>query len=200
LKVPKDLEELEVEAFFSGLVNKNGCKYMQCGDPELIARIKNLWMVLDKKTWQASSCLIPIAMAMGIICKKKGNHVINWALFATWMRRLLMKRSFLGLEQEGHNLDEEEGNLDVEGELVDDIKVVAPIQLEPTMNINQLLEYYILIQSQLLEVECELNKLLKMQLEVTKDLMCHKTQLDDKQYHLWVAKNSCQDCYYTFKI
>jgi hypothetical protein len=49
LKVPKDLEELEVEAFFSGLVNKNGCKYMQCGDPELIARIKNLWMVLDKK-------------------------------------------------------------------------------------------------------------------------------------------------------
>jgi hypothetical protein len=101
-----------------------------------------------------------------------------------------MKRSFLGLEQKGHNLDEEDGNLNVEGELVDDIKVVAPIELEPTMNINQLLEYYTLIQSQLLEVECKLSKLLKMQLEVNKDLMCHKTQLDDKQYHLWVAKNS----------
>jgi hypothetical protein len=138
---------LEVEAFFSGLLNKNGYKYMQCGDLELIARIKNLWMVLHKKTWQPSSCSIPIAMARGMICKKKGSHVMNWALFATWMKRLLVKRIFLGLEQ-GHNLNKEEGNLDVEGELVDDIKVDAPIELEPTMNINQLLEYYTSIQSQ----------------------------------------------------
>ncbi len=72
---------------------------------------------------------------------------MNWALFATWMKRLLVKRIFLGLEQ-GHNLNKEEGNLDVEGELVDDIKVDAPIELEPTMNINQLLEYYTSIQSQ----------------------------------------------------
>jgi hypothetical protein len=28
LKVPKDLKKLEVEAFFGGLVNKNGYKYM----------------------------------------------------------------------------------------------------------------------------------------------------------------------------
>jgi hypothetical protein len=46
LKVLKDLKELEVEALFGGLVNKNGYKYMQCGDHELIVRIKNLWMVL----------------------------------------------------------------------------------------------------------------------------------------------------------
>jgi hypothetical protein len=46
---------------------------------------------------------------------------------------------------------------------MDDIKViVAPIEPEPTMNISQLLEYYILIQSQLPETECELNKLLQM--------------------------------------
>jgi hypothetical protein len=144
LKVSKDLEQLEVEAFFNGLVNKNGYKYMQCGDLELIARIKNLWMVFHQKTWQPSSCLIPITMAKGIICKK-GNHVMNWALFTTWMRRLLMKIIFLGLEQKGHNLDEEEGNLDVEGEPIDDIKVVAPIELEPTMNINQL--WNIILQS-----------------------------------------------------
>jgi hypothetical protein len=50
LKVSKDLEQLEVEAFFNGLVNKNGYKYMQCGDLELIARIKNLWMVFHQKT------------------------------------------------------------------------------------------------------------------------------------------------------
>jgi hypothetical protein len=46
LKVSKDLKESKVEALFGGLVNKNGYKYMQCGDLELIARIKNLWMVL----------------------------------------------------------------------------------------------------------------------------------------------------------
>ncbi len=114
---------------------------------------------------------------------------MNWALFPTWTKRLLVKTSFFGLEQEGHNLDEE-GNSNAEGEPVNDIEVVAPIELEPTMNINQLLEYYTPIQSQLLEVECKLNKLLKSQLEVNKDRMCHKTQLDDKQYHLWVAKDS----------
>jgi hypothetical protein len=52
------------------------------------------------------------------------------------------------------------------------------------------MEYYTPIQSHILEVECELNKLLKTQLEVNKDLMRHKTQLNDKQYCLWVAKNS----------
>ncbi len=73
---------------------------------------------------------------------------MNWALFTTWMRRLLMKIIFLGLEQKGHNLDEEEGNLDVEGEPIDDIKVVAPIELEPTMNINQL--WNIILQSKVI--------------------------------------------------
>jgi hypothetical protein len=33
LKVLKDLEESKVEALFGELVNKNGYKYMQCGDP-----------------------------------------------------------------------------------------------------------------------------------------------------------------------
>jgi hypothetical protein len=44
---------------------------------------------------------------------------------------------------------------------MDDIKVAtAPIELESTMNISQLLEYYISIQSQLPKTKCELNKLL----------------------------------------
>ncbi len=42
----------------------------------------------------------------------------------------------------------------------------------------------------MLEAECELDKLLQMQLEVNKDLMCHKTQKDDRQYHLRMAKDS----------
>jgi hypothetical protein len=56
LKVSKDFKKLEVEALFGGFVNKNGYKYMQCGDPELIARITNLWMVLHQKTWLPSHC------------------------------------------------------------------------------------------------------------------------------------------------
>jgi len=35
LKAPKDLEEFEIEAFFSLPINKNGCKYMECGDLNL---------------------------------------------------------------------------------------------------------------------------------------------------------------------
>jgi hypothetical protein len=59
-----------------------------------------------------------------------------------------MKTNSLGLEQKDLNLDEEEGNLDVEGELMDDIKVIAtPIEPKLTININQLLEYYISIRS-----------------------------------------------------
>jgi hypothetical protein len=58
------------------------------------------------------------------------------------VHRLLMKTIFLGLEQEGLSLDKEEGNFDVEGELMDDIKVaIAPIKLEPIMTISQLLDY-----------------------------------------------------------
>jgi hypothetical protein len=91
-----------------------------------------------------------------------------------------VKTYFLGLQQKGLNLDEEKGNFDVEGELVDDIKVATPpIELELTMNISQMFEYCILIQSQLPKTKCELNKLLQMQFEVNKDLMCYKTQLDD---------------------
>jgi hypothetical protein len=49
LKVPKDLKDSEVEAFFGELVNKNGYKCMQCGNLELITCMKNLWMVLRQK-------------------------------------------------------------------------------------------------------------------------------------------------------
>ncbi len=75
LKVPEDLKESKVEVF-GGLINKNGYKYVQCGNPELIACIENPWMVLHQKTWLPSSCLIPIAMVRGIVCET-GSHVMN---------------------------------------------------------------------------------------------------------------------------
>jgi hypothetical protein len=54
-----------------------------------------------------------------------------------------VKTNFLGLVQKGLSLDKEEGNFDVEGEPMDDIKVATtPIKLDLTMTISQLLEYY----------------------------------------------------------
>jgi hypothetical protein len=78
LKVPKDLKESKVEALFGEFVNKNGYKYMQCGNPQLIPCIENLWMVLHQKTQLPSSHLIPIAKTKNIVCEKKGSHVMNW--------------------------------------------------------------------------------------------------------------------------
>ncbi len=87
-----------------------------------------------------------------------------------------MKINFLHLKQEGLSLNKEEGNLNVEKEPMDDIKVATtPIEPKPIMNISQLLEYYTSIQSWLPKIEGELNKLMQMQLEVNKDLMCCKT-------------------------
>ncbi len=56
-----------------------------------------------------------------------------------------MKRNSLGSIQ-GFNFEEEEGNFGLEGKLVEDKvanKVIAnPIELEPTMDTSQMLEYF----------------------------------------------------------
>jgi hypothetical protein len=79
LKVLKDLEECEVEALFGSIVNNNGYKYMECGDPKLIVHIENLWMTIHQKTWLPTSWSIPITMAKELIYERKSN-VMNWAL------------------------------------------------------------------------------------------------------------------------
>jgi hypothetical protein len=50
LKVLKNIKKSKVEALFGGLVNKNGYKYMQCGDLELIVCILHL------NTWLSNHC------------------------------------------------------------------------------------------------------------------------------------------------
>jgi hypothetical protein len=99
LKVPKDLKDSEVETFFDLLVNKNGYKYMECGDLKLIVFIKNLWMIIHQKAWLPTFQLIPLAMAWKIAYEKKVGIVMNWALFVTWTKKeqvckLLVKRDF----------------------------------------------------------------------------------------------------------
>jgi hypothetical protein len=45
----ESLKESKVETLFGGLINKNGYKYMQCGNPGLITCIKNLgWFFIKK--------------------------------------------------------------------------------------------------------------------------------------------------------
>jgi hypothetical protein len=72
-----------------------------------------------------------IAMARGLICRRKGS-VMNWAFFVTWRRKeqvhklLVLKKGFLGLKQV-LNLDKEEAiNLNTEGELMENKVLVVP--------------------------------------------------------------------------
>jgi len=117
LKIPRDLQDSNVEGIFDVAVNKNGYKYMECDDLELKVHIENLWMIIHKKTWLPTSRLISIAMAKVLTFEKVHKQVMNWALFTTWtkkeqVRRLLVKKTLPGDDQ-GYNFDEEEGNLDV---------------------------------------------------------------------------------------
>jgi hypothetical protein len=77
LKVPKDLKESEVEKNFDPLLNKNGYKYMECGDPKLIGLIKNLRMIIRQKAWLPLFQLIPLAMARGIAYERKIKTIMN---------------------------------------------------------------------------------------------------------------------------
>jgi hypothetical protein len=77
LKVPKNLKESEVETFFIPLVNKNGYKYMECGDPKLIALIKNLQMIIHQKAWLPTFRLIPLTMPQGIAYERKVETIMN---------------------------------------------------------------------------------------------------------------------------
>ncbi len=86
LKVPKDLQESKVKTFFAPL-NKNGYKYMDCGDPKLIALIKNLQMIIHQKAWLPTFWLIPLTMAWGIAYERKVETIMNWALFVTWTKK-----------------------------------------------------------------------------------------------------------------
>jgi hypothetical protein len=77
LKVPRDLQDSNVEGIFGVAINKNGYKYMDCDNLELITHIENLWMIIHKKTWLPTSQLIPIAMARGITFEKVHKQVKN---------------------------------------------------------------------------------------------------------------------------
>ncbi len=65
----------------------------------------------------------------------------------------------------------------VDGRQTDKV-IVAPIELEPTMDTSKMLEYCASIQSQLPKVERILDELLQKQLEVNKDLLTRKMQME----------------------
>jgi hypothetical protein len=106
-------------------------------------------MIIHQKTWLPTFRLIPLAMVWGIVYERKVGTVMNWALFATWTRkeqvcRLLMKRNSLGSIQ-GFKFEEEEGNFGLEGKSVENKVankvIITPIELKPTIDTSQILEY-----------------------------------------------------------
>lgn len=46
VRVPRDCTKKEVTKHFNHVVNNNGDHYMECGDSKLIAKIKNMWMII----------------------------------------------------------------------------------------------------------------------------------------------------------
>ncbi len=77
----------------------------------------------------------------------------------------------------------------VDGRQTDKV-IVAPIELEPTMDTSKMLEYCASIQSQLPKVERILDELLQKQLEVNKDLLTRKMQMEYRQKSWKVAKET----------
>ncbi len=58
--------------------------------------------------------------------------------------------------------------------------VVAPIELDLIMDTSQMLEYCASFRSQLPKENYMLDELLQKQLEVDKDLLTHKMQMEDR--------------------
>ncbi len=58
--------------------------------------------------------------------------------------------------------------------------VTTMIEREPAMDMNEMHEYFASIRSLLPDVKCMLNELLPIQLEVNKNLMTCKTQMEDR--------------------
>jgi hypothetical protein len=55
IKIPKDCMKKEIEKCFGLVVNKNGHKYIECLDPELITKVEKLWMIIHQKPYVLAS-------------------------------------------------------------------------------------------------------------------------------------------------
>jgi hypothetical protein len=62
-----------MEKCFGHVVNKNGHRYTECLDPELIMKVGKLWMIVHQKLYVLVSKIITLNMARGTVCEEKGK-------------------------------------------------------------------------------------------------------------------------------
>ena len=93
VRVPRDITNEEVGSVFGPSENKNGYCYLEYKDEKLIARIENLWMILQQKLVPASH-VISLAMARGITIEEKKK--MNWAAYGEWTNNEQFRRQLRG--------------------------------------------------------------------------------------------------------
>lgn len=75
VRLLRDMTEHEVHEVCGPIVNKNGYGYMFCEDPELIAKVENLWMIVHQKPHLPTSRLISLGMARGLVYDRKDKEM-----------------------------------------------------------------------------------------------------------------------------
>ncbi len=56
-------------------MNKNGHKYIKCLDPEFIAKVGKLWMIVHQKPYVRAFRIIMLGMVRDIVCEEEGKQL-----------------------------------------------------------------------------------------------------------------------------
>jgi len=83
IRIPKYIIMEEVYKYFGLVHNKNGYSYVFNENPEMIAKMEGLWMVIHQKPHVHASRIISLGMARSIMIELKGKKM-NWAMYTKW--------------------------------------------------------------------------------------------------------------------
>ncbi len=83
IKVSKDVTLEDVLNIFGQVVNRNGYNYVHCENPELVAKVEILLMIIYQKSCVPITWIILVGVARGIVCEENGKKM-NWAAYVGW--------------------------------------------------------------------------------------------------------------------
>ncbi len=76
----------EIQKYFGPVHNRNGYNYVFSENPEIIAKVEILWMIIHQKMCVPASRIILLGMAKKPIMDLKGDKM-NWAMYVEWTNR-----------------------------------------------------------------------------------------------------------------
>ncbi len=83
IKIPRDVTMEEIHKYFGPVHNKNGYSYVFNENPEIIAKVESLWMIIHQKTYVPASRIIFLGMARRVVMDLKGDKM-NWVMYIEW--------------------------------------------------------------------------------------------------------------------